>query len=314
MASTRTDNHRAASVDFDPETYRFLGCFDFGSTVEAMASQRDYAKLVDELTAKGYHQFVGNGGCAHCGANIRWVGVLAHRTSGEWILVGETCLDTTFASTKAQFASLRAANKRNAKERLAHEKFTALVEQLTADPATARTAQALAYASYAFEISVVKVADDNGELVSFRDATRQSWALDTLSDIARKCQQYHNAPSDKQAELVEKLHVQLDRAAIELAERVSAKAATSDLIEGKRLLVGTVISTGEEETFYGNRPGYRFTMLVALDDGTRVFGTWPAGLPNEVKGLRVQFTATVKRSAKDRTFGSFSRPTGAKVV
>ena len=53
---------------------------------------------------------IGNGDsshCGHCGTSLRYVALLKHPSSHEYIFVGEQCLGNRFSLTKDQFADLR---------------------------------------------------------------------------------------------------------------------------------------------------------------------------------------------------------------
>ena len=95
--------------------------------------------------------------------------------------------------------------------------------------------------------------------------------------------------------------------------RAAAKAATPELVEGRRELTGTVLSVKSSEGYYGQ---VTYRMTVDLGDGTRVNGTAPAALLDlgAGRGDRVTFTATVERSRGDHTFGFYKRPAKVSAV
>lgn len=97
-----------------------------------------------------------------------------------------------------------------------------------------------------------------------------------------------------------------------MAERKAADAAVSaPVIEGRIVVTGEVLTTKVQDSVYGTT----VKMLVRDDRGFKVWGTVPSALLGEdVKGKRVTFTATVRVSDNDETFGFYQRPTKAALV
>lgn len=314
MTSARTDIHRPSAPEFDPESYRYLGAYYFGSEQVAaqmgMGTWTQFNEREIQLEAQGYVRGGSQGGgCGHCGANIMYAALMVHEASHEWILVGETCLGGRFAGSKADFDNLRRnvkAVRQAIKEREAFEKLCAEHPEL-------------AYASYAHSIAVCGLGDHSAKLPelpeTFGAASRQGWALSTLDDIATKAQRYGQV-SEKQLALVTKLLAQIEQAAVDLVARQAEQAEVPDLVTGRRELVGEIVSVKWVENDYSPYGGGSLKMLVRLDDGTKVYGTCPRSLDGELEGRRVEFTATVERSTKkpERTFGFFSRPTKARLI
>lgn len=96
-----------------------------------------------------------------------------------------------------------------------------------------------------------------------------------------------------------------------------AKGNAAPLVEGRRVLRGTVASVKAVEGYgpYG-RPISTLKMVLDLGDGTRVYGTAPSALlgSERLAKATVELTATVTRSADDPTFGFYSRPAKARRV
>ena len=119
--NTRTDVHALSSVHFDPQAYRFVGCW-----VNGNARLNDNVKeKLEELGNLGYR--LGNGSayqCGHCGARLKYSAVLVRDDFRQYIHVGETCLDNRFtALTRAEFQRLRKTEKLNReRERLADKR------------------------------------------------------------------------------------------------------------------------------------------------------------------------------------------------
>lgn len=132
-------------------------------------------------------------------------------------------------------------------------------------------------------------------------------------------------------DLSEKMLVALRKVVAREAEKAVAQAALPALVEGRREVVGKVVSTKTVESDYGT--GYK--MLVELSDGTRIFGSIPNNIWNEVEflgayrksawnetdgvmtklvGMELKFTATIEASKNDKSFGFFKRPAKAEIV
>lgn len=124
----------------------------------------------------------------------------------------------------------------------------------------------------------------------------------TAADIASKLRSY--GLSDKQRDFL-----------IVLWKRDTAQraAATGSVPTGRQTITGTVVSTKTE-----TMPGWTrydadrtvVKVLVALDNGCKVWGNAPEAVASEVqKGDRVTFTAAFEVSGRDPLFGFWKRPT-----
>jgi hypothetical protein len=92
------------------------------------------------------------------------------------------------------------------------------------------------------------------------------------------------------------------------------------VVEGRIQITGTVVSTKTVDSPYGTQ----YKMLVLDDRGFKVWGSVPSAIHiiedcyDQQRALIredvVSFTATVKKSDRDESFGFFSRPTKAKLV
>lgn len=100
-------------------------------------------------------------------------------------------------------------------------------------------------------------------------------------------------------------------------QRELENANAEPIVAGKQVITGEVMSLKTQYSQYGEVT----KMLVKDDRGFKVFGTvpqaiWDAAyeLDIEVKGQRVQFTATVEASKTDNKFGFFKRPTKSQLT
>lgn len=240
--------HQAGNQNFDPANYEFIDCADL---------------------------LEGEGGsfanCEHCGKAIRYVAVLKHLTTGEEITVGETCLDSRFGITRAEFDALRAEGKLNAQRK----KFS----QRKAD--------------FIAEFPVVQ---------TILDRSSEHYLL---SDLAHKFELYAQL-STKQMALAEKLFVQVDEFKVRQAQRDAQEAELIaqgvKIPTGRAMVTGTVLSTKFEDGQFG----FTAKMLVQDDAGWKVWCSIPEfrDLP---KGARVRFSVDI--TPKTDLFGFGKRPT-----
>lgn len=276
----RTDIHRPGSIEFDPENYDLLGVFDLHPEhgdgphrVRVVQGQ-----LVQGRTFNGAPH--GSGQCSHCGAHLRYAALMVHTPTNILMWVGETCLDSRFSLTKAEFRRAREAGRARAE---AHAKQARIAELCEQHPL-------LTWLTY-------PQATDNPFLL----------------DVGRKLQQYGDL-SARQIDAVERAIVRdTGRADTRAAEEASA----SPVPEGKQVIVGRIVSIRNDPNPF-NWYGEITRMLVVSDDGWKVWGTMPAALGRadvaDIRKARVEFVATVTRSDDDKTFGFFSRPSKARVL
>lgn len=141
---------------------------------------------------------------------------------------------------------------------------------------------------------------EHGDVIEFLESARAGEPGTFVFEM-KDALQWKQALTERQVQVVRRI-----------AEQQRAEAAVSSpVIEGRIEVTGEVITTKEQDTMYG----LTVKMLVRDDRGFKVWGTVPSALLGEgVKGKRVAFTATVKASDDDATFGFYSRPTKARLV
>jgi hypothetical protein len=255
MARTPT-LHQAGNKDFDPANYEFLGLDDLGADEEN--------KSVSS--------------CAHCGRTIRYVAELKNLTTGEEILVGETCLDSRFGISRTEFDALRKEGRLNSQRKTIFERIE----------------------SFKIEFPIVI------ELI----ARREDHYI--LADLAGKFERDANL-STKQLDLVAKLFVQVDEQKARIVER---DAKNAELIaqgvkcpEGRLVIEGTILSVKSYENDYG----FQMKMLVQDNSGFKVWSSVP-GYRDVVAGMKIRFNAQITPSNDDPLFGFAKRPTKCTVL
>ena len=143
-----------------------------------------------------------------------------------------------------------------------------------------------------------------------------SYEESTALDIVSKVVKYGNAPSEKALAYLVKLLDLIERAPEIAAAKAAAKALEAanakpvPVVAGRVKVTGEVLSVKETEGYYG----VVLKMLVKAD-GYKLWGSVPSSIVGEVaRGSVVEFSASVKRSDDDKSFGFFSRPSKAKVI
>lgn len=289
MTSARTDIHRPSAAEFDPADYEFVAVHD--NRAEWPGANDWFLQLRRELLADGWTFSGVHGGagqCDHCGALLRYSALMKHLPTRTLIYVGETCLDNRFELTKAEFDKARRAAQLD-RERQA--KLAAFNELCLDVPE-------LIWATYADNIGTNGWAARN----------RKEWAVDVLSDLARKVRQYGSFASEKQAKLLVKLVGELETAEAETAkrdaERDAKAAARTNAAIGevgdRRDFTGTVRWFDHFESNYGYTPKTCTVIILDTPEGTV---KWTASNYIELEnGQEITIKATVKEhSIYDRT-------------
>jgi len=292
--------------DYDAESHgtinEFTGEFHEGEKARIHRIAREQG-----LRWANVHEHGGDQ-CDHCGAYLRYVGVLQHTKTKELIKVGETCLANRFEKATAAFHAMRKAAE------LDREKMrikTAREEYFTSNP---------------------DIRPIYERFVSWTKGAATPEFEDTfLQDLMRKLHSYGSL-SEKQTPWVKKCIDRFIERQLVAAKRAEEKATIADVEEGTYEFSGTVVAIKLHESDFGSS----FKMTVKADDGRVYWGTVPRSLedwwdantdPDEGYftgiagsdnpcgvgerngvGVKVTIKAAVTKSDKDRTFGFFKRP------
>jgi hypothetical protein len=291
--TARSDVHAPKSLV--TEDYIYLASHDLnpreddGFERHSLEQNKVINAAFDQLEAQGKSA----GTCGHCGHTpLRYIAILLHRPTAEYIVVGEQCLDNRFGRATADFQALR---KQAQLDREAQRIKGLVAEFVAANPDLAFLADKAHVHTNSF-----------------------------VADVSRKLRQYGSL-SERQIEAVRSSAARDAQWAKERAEKAAAQTALeadqphSDVPEGRQVVTGVVLSLKEvEDQFapvsrWSNYTPTIWKQLVLDDRGFKVYGTVPSALDPE-KGSRVQFTATLTRSQKDGGFGFYSRPTKASIL
>ena len=92
-------------------------------------------------------------------------------------------------------------------------------------------------------------------------------------------------------------------------------AGAKEITNGTQKITGTIIS--RDTKFYrypgGGIQSTRDVMTVQAD-GFKAWGTQPASISDARTGDKIEFTATLEASDRDKSFGFFKRPKAAKIL
>lgn len=298
--SKRADHHAPGSLDFDPQTYDYVMCWDFGGPGEIdpedrRIMQEEWNACVTPYESRGYTFTGERGQCAHCGQWLRYAAVMVRHVSRELVFVGQTCLDQRFSGVTAE--QFRAMQKRAAEQRAKQlikqgvretcERHP-LVTELTYGPAN--------------------------PLLNWTDKRYN----DFLHDVGNRFMRTGKL-SEKQIGAVERCIMGAMKYTARVEESERKRAAERAQVEesgvtypdGRTTVTGTILMT----RWYENDYGETLKMTVKDDRGFLVFLSVPNSiLAHADKGKRVRFDAALTVSPDDGLFGFGKRPTKASIL
>lgn len=293
----RTDAHRPQV--FDPQNYEVIGYADLkpvspaeygfefaGLSAEAHQNAMELLQAAEEARQQDCERLFGTRHpspvCGHCGYNpLRWVAAARHIPTGEVIVVGEIC-DQNRLSLPNREAFSSAYIRSHANNLKRHLENLAAV-------ARARTA----------------FVAEEPEVAAFVENLPEGESFGFLVDMARSMAKWGRLTPAQTAATKRIMAKRVEQA----AAKANEVQPTTPLVEGRRVIEGTVVSTKWVSSDYGDT----LKMLVRQDDGNKVWGTCPSKLDVE-RGDRVRLTAKVERSRDDENFGFYSRPAKAEVL
>lgn len=315
MTKTRTDSH--SPLNLVTEDYEYVFAYDSG-TPGALREVAD-TEWWQNICANQANVHDG-GQCDHCGAYLRYRAILKHTPTGQFIEVGETCLDNRFGRASADFHALR---KQAALDRKEQKILTAWNE-------------------YKATHVVIDVLDKNDNVLYphinvLWDALAES-TNPFIVNVLHKGRQYSNL-SDRQLNAIVRSFLQDIERAFQAPEAeevwLPVPVAKAFVIEG------VVLTEKWQDSDFG--PTHKFLIKAAVDGGfIKLWGSVPKSLEGFLtcpvhgdhnkgwaacdqncqreythtvqKGDTVRLVANVKPSNNDDTFGIFSRPRQGTIV
>lgn len=289
MTKTRTDVH--SPTNMDPTDYEFIGAFD--NSMPWVLEGGDWALEISRKIHQDDRLDRSVWQCHHCGARIRYFAVMEHTPTGDYIVVGETCLDNRFSLvSKAEFDRLRkAAALDRAKQRIKTE-AAEFVEAL--DDSDLRNA-----------------LDRNTDL---EDLPLTDYGRRVLNDMRNTLWNRYGSLTAKQTAFAARL-VAEGPAKLEEANRIAAEREAEVKVPapvGKATITGRVIKRADKWTDFGLV--YKITIKAETPEGVW-FGwvTEPSKIRTE-RGDLVTLTATWTRSDNDPSFAFGKRPSKAQIL
>jgi hypothetical protein len=289
---TRSDIHRVAEID--PEAYDYVDSYDLGTGTDASPFSR--RKFNDDLKwlgtqGKRLADHLDDGWrytCGTCGqVGLRYVSLVVHVETGEYMVVGRTCIETVFDSARA---ALDARQEEAAKARKEAKLLTGFNEMLAAHPE-------IAEAPLLIERAYTQV--EGGEY--WHERHRKSWAAATAKDIMTRARQTGGQISEKQIALVARLVAEMIEAeavtAQKDAEHAAARAEEVNAAIGevgeRREFTGEVVWCKDVANDFDPYGGMKTIMIIRTAEGSI---KWYASKVIEVeRGSKISFTATVKK-------------------
>jgi len=229
--------------------------------------------------------------CDHCGTPFVYGSAFRHHPTGKVIVVGWVCAQET----------LECSDRVHLDQKRARERMKSLRGSIKR----------------------------KREAIEKQDATREEYPdIDELlavdHDIARDIKERFESwgdLSEKQVKLLRKLKHDIENPPPEIEWK--------PIEEGRRKGVeGVILTVKLQDGYYGNT----WKMLVHLDGDQKVWGSMPVSLADRyhevvaekraesgdlkgwLRGKRIRFNGTFRRSDDDACFGFFSRPGAAKVL
>jgi hypothetical protein len=280
--SKRNDPH--SPTNLVTEDYEYVNAFDNQQPGWLMS---EYAQEVASKVRKS-NSDRGMSQCHHCGARIRYVAVMEYVPTGEYIAIGETCLENRFDRATADFQRLRKQAKLDQQQQRIR-KAVALFAEENPD---------LAFLSNkdpeVFEAQCPEASRDN------------SW----LRELSRKLNYYGSLFPNQ----IESARKSIAKDA-EIAARKAAEAleVRGPVPVGRVEIEGVVVGIKFVKSYFGYQATTTKKLIVKLDNNSKVYVTEPASINSE-RGDRIALTCTIEASNDDPSFGFGKRPTKAAVI
>lgn len=308
----RTDVH--APKNLITEDYEFVACGNYGtSTIDAYSPLVHEAKYLIDAGWK-FGKNCSAGSCYHCGAHLIYYAILKHLPTKTLIRVGETCLDNRFSLATEEFHKLRKAAKLNRERKAAAEKRAGFA---AANPDVIEFLEA----RYAEAMDKM----ERGNLYEDQLPGFMQFFVSVQGALRRNGTLTEGQTGAIQRSIIKHAEFEAKRAA-EAEKRKDEPVC--DVVEGRQLLTGEIVSTKWQESHFGGCT----KLLLREQRGFKVWLTLPRdlddGLANEIgaRGIAsywdfckshlilVSLTATVKTSSNDANFGYGSRPAKSSII
>lgn len=272
------NKHRESIIN--PGEYSHVAEFYQGPSEEMQDAFAGENAYVDQLVGGDWSkiEFHRNGGCAHCGAHFFYGSVFQHPVHG-YVAIGHTCAGERFIFNSNIKLRAELARKRGEAARQNAKVKAKFHEDIAESPELVK----------AFEVDHY-----------------------IIKDILRKGEKWGSI-SDRQIELVLKIAREEAEKAAQKEEANEVEVPSIPVPNERRVVEGNVLSTKYQDGYYGET--LKMLVDVETDEGNfRIWGTVPSAIYDVRRGDRVRFTATLKQSDRDESFGFFKSPRKPEVV
>ena len=304
----RTDLHRPSKIN--PDDYSLHNHNYLGGDPEVEFCYIEERKRLYAYLNEG-HQFEagsGKGTCQCCGAHAHYVADFIYLPTGNIVRLGHQCADKMHIGDPHAFRTWR--------------KRAADIRKRKAGKAKAKLLLKEDYGLKGLMIFVDKEIS-KGDVVTYKESlgftdenglfqNKINDKVNIIFDMVGNLVKYGSL-SENQIKFLKSLWKEVKNfdAKTYFKKQKEIQDAKPILKIGKREVEGKIISFKSPDA-YSQFPTTK--MLVEMKDGTRVFGSLPSKLSECDKGDIVKFTATVKVSKNDHSFGFYSRPMKPKIV
>jgi len=280
--------HQLSDPTWDPSNYEYETDFDAHPEQAFHAEVEHINYALGLLEASATSDYPEREQCDHCSARIRYVIVLKHLPTGDYIAIGQDCATERFGEPdRITYLVKRSAQRRAAaKERAENDAKLA-----------------------AFGVANPGLLEFFQDYSDAHEAGVRHYSDDFVLDVGRKLTKYGDI-SERQISAVGRA---FQRDGEKEAERFAALLDTTPkapVPTGRQTVTGRIVSQKWVDSDYGSQ----LKFLVESEQGFRIWGTKPASLDAAEVGDIVSYTATLKPSNDDPLFGFGSRPTKGIIV
>lgn len=278
MPNIRNDVHSPKNLV--TENYDYVWAFDNREPGHFMS---DFALGIARKLGQSNRPHGYNDQCDSCGAHIRYAAVLEYKPTGDYITVGETCLDNRFERATEDFQRMRKQAELDRKK----QRIKGLKAQFVVD-----------------HPDLAWLLDDTlPDVISWNTF---------VGDISRKLKLYGEL-SDAQINAVRRSY---DKALAKQAERDAEPKVNwipAPVSDERVTVTGTVLSSKWVYSDFGDQFKMRFKVETKAPDGTDGFYTlWttvPKGMTGDVgERARLKIKVMAGWDADDDSFAKGNRP------
>lgn len=261
-------------INFDPSQYEVIDYLD-NKKPEYCGQPMELYREIVEAWKKEMEIIYGSDWvkkihkCAHCGnGNVRWIACVEHISTKERVTFGSSCVNRLGFKDQKSFRLALIQSKANA---------------------------------YAVKIKAYhmrqRFIEQNPQLKEIIEAYNSKKIENYfIKDVIAKLNRYGSL-SERQVEAVEKAYIKENMPKEPEPDRGPAPS-------GRQTVIGNVLAVKTYESAWG----YQEKMLVELDNLSKIWVTIPRSISTDIKGKKIEITATFTVSKDDKSFAYGKRP------